>query len=77
MKKKLIVNNLKEFFDLCSENPFKVLARLEEEVFKMEDFQELLIIDSGGLNNFIFEFTEAKKDNNMLLCYYELKNTAA
>ncbi len=74
--KKLIVLNLKEFFEIGFNNQFKILSELEKEVFESTEIQETICVSYSDDGIVIFDLTKIEYKAKTIF-YYSYTTTAS
>jgi len=74
--KKLIVLNLKEFFEIGFNNQFKILSELEKQVVESLEIQETICVSYSDDGVVIFDLTKIEYKTKTIF-YYSYVTTAS
>jgi hypothetical protein len=74
--KKLIVLNLKEFFEIGFNNQFKILSELEKQVVESIEIQETICVSYSDDGIVIFDLTKIEYKTKTIF-YYSYTTTAS
>jgi hypothetical protein len=73
--KKLIVINLKDFFEIGFNNQFKILAELERQVVESSEIQETICVSYSDDGLVIFDLSKIEYKTKTIF-YYSYSTTA-
>lgn len=72
--KKVIINNLKEFFEIGFNNQFNILAELEKEVVESSEIKSTILIPYKEHGDVIFDLTKIEYKTKTVF-YYSYSST--
>lgn len=73
--KKLIVLNLKHFFENDFNKPFEILYKLEKEISENNEIQKTILIPYSNYSDCIFDLEEIINKENYSILVYNFSTT--
>jgi hypothetical protein len=67
--KKLIVKNLKDFFEVEFKNQFQMLGELEKKVFETDEVQQVVLVEYKTEGDAIFDLVKIEYGKNTVYTY--------
>jgi hypothetical protein len=67
--KKLIVKNLKDFFEMEFKKQFQMLGELEKKVFETDEVQQVILIEYKYFGDAIFDLVKIEYGKNTVYTY--------
>jgi hypothetical protein len=67
--KKLIVKNLKDFFEVEFKNQFQMLGELEKKVFETDEVQQVVLVEYKTEGDAIFDLVKIEYGKNIVYTY--------